>query len=40
MRAGKTVEETKQLVIMAACEDWDSYAGWQPLNVEGMRRHL
>ena len=40
IRAGKTVEETKQLVTMAAYKDWGSYADWQPLNVEGMYRHL
>lgn len=40
IRAGKTVEEIKQLVSMAAYKDWGSYADWQPLNVEGMYRHL
>ncbi len=40
IKAGKTLDETKQTVTMAAYKDWLRYADWQQLNVEGMYRLL
>lgn len=40
MRAGKPLEEIKQIVTMEAYKDWGSYADWRELNIEGMYRHL
>ncbi len=40
MRAGKSLEEIKGLVTMAAYKDWGSYDNWRELNVAGMYRYL
>ncbi|HET6521192.1 MAG TPA: MBL fold metallo-hydrolase [Geminicoccaceae bacterium] len=39
-RAGRSLDETRSLVTMDAYRDWESYADWLPLNVEGMYRYL
>ena len=40
MRAGKTVDEIKQLVNLDKYQDWGQFEAWSPLNIEGMYRHL
>jgi len=40
MRAGKSVDEIKQLVNLDQYKDWGQFEAWSPLNVEGMYRHL
>jgi glyoxylase-like metal-dependent hydrolase (beta-lactamase superfamily II) len=37
-RAGKSLDEIKQLVKLAKYERWTNYQQWLPLNVEGMYR--
>lgn len=40
MRAGRSLDEIKQIVTMDAYRGWDRYDAWRELNVEGMYRHL
>lgn len=40
VRAGKSLDETKQLVKLTKYEKWTNYQQWLPLNVEGMYRYL
>jgi glyoxylase-like metal-dependent hydrolase (beta-lactamase superfamily II) len=39
-RAGRSLDEVKQLVKLPKYESWGSYRDWSPLNVEGMYRHV
>lgn len=39
-RAGRSLDETRSLVKMERYGDWESYADWLPLNIEGMYRYL
>ena len=40
LQSGLSVEEVKETVTMADYRDWQNYAQWRALNVEGMARHL
>jgi glyoxylase-like metal-dependent hydrolase (beta-lactamase superfamily II) len=40
MRAGKTLDEIKQLVDLEKYKSWRRFDAWSQLNVEGMYRHL
>ena len=40
IRAGKTLEETKEDVTMAGYQDWGEYEEYLHLNIEGMYRHI
>jgi len=40
LKAGQSVDELKQTVLMEKYKDWGSYDQWRELNVEGMARHL
>jgi len=40
LRAGQSVDELKQTVLMEKYKTWGSYDQWRELNVEGMARHL
>lgn len=40
MRAGKSVDEIKQLVNLDKYKSWGQFEAWSPLNIEGMYRHL
>ena len=40
LKAGKSVDELKQTVLMEKYKDWGSYDQWRELNVQGMARHL
>jgi len=40
MRAGKSVDEIKDLVNLDKYRSWGQFEAWSPLNVEGMYRHL
>lgn len=35
-RAGKTLEETIEVVTLEAYQDWGQYEAWLPLNIEGV----
>ncbi|MBI2162144.1 MAG: hypothetical protein HYU25_17500 [Candidatus Rokubacteria bacterium] len=39
-RAGRSLDEVKQLVKLPKYEKWGAYKEWFPLNVEGMYRHV
>jgi len=40
LKAGQSVDELKQTVLMEKYKDWGSYDQWRELNVEGMARSL
>jgi glyoxylase-like metal-dependent hydrolase (beta-lactamase superfamily II) len=40
LESGLSLEELKQSVTMDDYRDWQNYAQWRALNVEGMARHL
>jgi len=40
LRAGQSVDELKQTVLMEKYKSWGSYDQWLELNVQGMARHL
>jgi hypothetical protein len=40
MRAGKTLDEIKQLVDLEKYRSWRRFDAWSELNVEGMYRLL
>jgi len=40
LRAGQSVDELKQTVLMEKYKSWGSYDQWRALNVQGMARHL
>ena len=40
LRAGRTLEETQQVVTMDAYSDWGQYENWLPLNIAGMYQRL
>jgi len=40
LRAGQSVDELKQTVLMEKYKSWGSYDQWRELNVQGMARHL
>lgn len=40
LKAGKSVEQLKTDVTMAAYEGWGQYGAWRELNIEGMARYL
>jgi glyoxylase-like metal-dependent hydrolase (beta-lactamase superfamily II) len=40
LKAGKTVDELAESVMMEKYQDWISYDQWRELNVRGMARHL
>ena len=40
LQSGLSVDEVKQTVTMDDYRDWQNYAQWRALNVEGMARHL
>jgi hypothetical protein len=40
LKAGKSVDELKQSVLMENYRDWAAYDNWRALNVQGMARHL
>ena len=40
LRAGKSVDEIKQLVTMDKYGSWGNYKNYLPLNIEGMARHI
>jgi len=39
-RAGKTVDEMKKEIGLAAYKDWGQYKVWRILNIEGMHRNI
>jgi glyoxylase-like metal-dependent hydrolase (beta-lactamase superfamily II) len=40
LRAGKSVDEIKQMVTMDKYAGWGNYKNYLPLNIEGMVRHI
>jgi glyoxylase-like metal-dependent hydrolase (beta-lactamase superfamily II) len=40
LKAGKSVDELKQSVMMEKYRDWAAYDNWRELNVQGMARFL
>lgn len=38
--AGKSVSELKESITMASYQDWDQYAAWLKLNIEGMYQNV
>ena len=40
LRAGRTLEETQQLVTLDAYREWGQYEQWLPLNIAGMYQRL
>ena len=40
VRAGKSIDEIKQLVTMEKYSSWGNYKQYLPLNIEGMARHV
>jgi len=40
LKAGKSVDELKQSVMMEKYRDWAAYDNWRELNVQGMARYL
>ncbi|MCP4331538.1 MAG: MBL fold metallo-hydrolase [Gammaproteobacteria bacterium] len=40
LKAGQSVDELKQTVLMEKYKTWGSYDQWRELNVQGMARHL
>jgi len=40
LKAGKSVDELKQSVMMEKYKDWAAYDNWRELNVQGMARYL
>jgi glyoxylase-like metal-dependent hydrolase (beta-lactamase superfamily II) len=40
LKAGQSVEELKQTVLMKKYRDWAAYDQWRALNVQGMARSL
>lgn len=40
LQSGLTVDELKQTVTLSDYRDWENYAQWRTLNVEGMARYL
>ena len=40
LRAGRSLEETQQVVTMDAYSDWGQYENWLPLNIAGMYQRL
>ena len=40
LKAGKSVDDLSQEIMMEKYKDWGSYEQWRALNVQGMARHL
>ena len=40
LKAGQSVEELEQTILMAKYKDWGAYDQWRALNVRGMARSL
>ena len=40
LKEGKSVEELKEVITMDAYKDWQQYADWLPLNIEGNANYL
>jgi len=40
VRAGKSIDEIKQLVTMEKYSSWGNYKQYLPLNIEGMAKHV
>ena len=40
LKAGQSVDELKQTVLMEKYKDWAAYDQWRALNVQGMARSL
>ena len=40
LRAGKSIDEIKELVTMEKYANWDNFKQYLPLNIEGMARHI
>ncbi len=40
MRAGRTLDEIKELVDLEKYRSWRRFDAWSQLNIEGMYRHL
>jgi glyoxylase-like metal-dependent hydrolase (beta-lactamase superfamily II) len=40
LRAGKSIDEIKQLVTMEKYSSWGNYKQYLPLNLEGMARQI
>lgn len=40
LKAGKSVDDLSQSILMEKYKDWASYDQWRVLNIQGMARHL
>jgi len=40
LKAGKSVDDLSQSIMMEKYKGWGSYGQWRALNVQGMARHL